>query len=58
MSQIITLEKNGLVARIDTKGAQLVGLALDGREALPAGRPHMVGKELARSIPAGGNARI
>lgn len=44
MSQIITLEKDGLVARIDSKGAQLVGLALDGREALWQADPTWWGK--------------
>lgn len=44
MSQIITLEKDGLVARIDTKGAQLMGLALNGREYLWQADPTWWGK--------------
>ena len=31
---IITLSRGGLVARVDTKGAQLMGLALNGDEYL------------------------
>lgn len=44
MSQIVTLAKDGLVARIDSAGAQLMGLALDGRESLWQADPRWWGK--------------
>ncbi|MDY2778138.1 MAG: aldose 1-epimerase family protein [Collinsella sp.] len=44
MSHITTISRDGLVARIDSMGAQLMGLSLDGREYLWQADPAWWGK--------------
>lgn len=57
MSTITTLTRGGLTAKIDSMGAQLTSLALDGREYLWQGDPRWWGKHAPILFPIVGQIR-
>ncbi len=57
MSTITTISRDGLTARIDSMGAQLTSLALDGNEYLWQADPAFWGKHAPVLFPIVGNLR-
>lgn len=57
MSTMTTISRDGLTARIDSMGAQLCSLALDGREYLWQADPAFWGKHAPVLFPIVGNLR-
>ena len=57
MSSVVTIQKGGLTAKIDSMGAELQSLALDGREYLWQADPAFWGKHAPVLFPIVGSIR-
>ena len=57
MSSVVTIQKGGLTAKIDSMGAELQSLALDGREDLWQADPAFWGKHAPVLFPIVGSIR-